>query len=88
MRTARGSVSFKHEEDNINTSNPNANVITYFQKPSQSERTITQYKGYSGVDTKVDPKSIIKYPYYKGINFVSNSLSGFIDIFWKRRSLL
>ena len=75
IRTARGSVSFTHAEDINTTSNPHINSSTYFQNSYQVERTITQYKGDFGVDTKLDPKSRVKYPYDKIINFVRNFLS-------------
>ena len=77
MRTAIGSVSFTHAEDTNTTVDPHVNGSNYLQKYSQSQHTITQYKGDYGVDTKVYPKSGIKYPYDKVINFFSNFSSGF-----------
>ena len=77
MRIVRGSVSLTHAEDTNTTSIPHINGSTYFQKSSQSERTITKYKVDSGVDTKVDTKSGIKYSYDNIINFVRNFPSGF-----------
>ena len=81
MRTARGSVSLKNAEETDTTKNPHINGSTYFQKPSQAERTTTQYKRDSSVDTKLDPKSGIKYPYDNIINFVRNFSSGFRGFF-------
>ena len=72
MRTARVSVSFAHAEDTNITRNIHINSSTYFQQYYQAEHTITQYKGYSGVDTKLYPKKWINYPYEKIINFASN----------------
>ena len=77
MRTARVSVSFTHADAINTTSNPHVKFINYFQKSSPEERTITQYKVDSGVDTKVYPKKGIKHPYEKVINFVSNFSFGF-----------
>ena len=77
IMTARGLVSFTDAEYTNTTSKYHFNGSTYFQQSSHEERTITPYKGYSGVDTKVDPKNGIKYNYDKVINFVSNFQSGF-----------
>ena len=72
MRTASASVSFTHAEDTNTNRNSHINSITYLQQSSQAEHTIKKYKGDSGVDTKVDLRSRIKYPHDKIINFVSN----------------
>ena len=77
MSTEIYSVLFTHEEDTNTTKNPNINNSIYFQHSSQAEHAITQYKEDSIVDTKGDPKSGIKYPYEKIINFVSNFPYGF-----------
>ena len=82
MRKARGSIPFTHTYNTNTTINPHVSCSTYFQKSSQSERTITQYKEYSGVDTKIDTKNEMKYPYDKVINFVSNFQSGFRGYFY------
>ena len=81
MKKERGSVSFTHAEDTSNSGKPNINSSTYFQQSYQVERTITQYKGDHGVDTKVDPKSGIEYPYDKIVKFVSNFPSCFRGFF-------
>ena len=81
MRTAIGSVSFTHAEDTNTTVDPHVNGSNYLQKYSHSQHTITQYKGDYGVDTKVYPKSGIKYTYDKVINIVSNLPYGFISYF-------
>ena len=81
MRTEIGSVSFTHAEDTNTTSNRHIKSSTYFQKSYQVERTITQYKEGSGVDTKLDPRSIIKFPYDNIINFVINFPSCFRGCF-------
>ena len=82
MRTARGSVSFTHAEDTNTTVNPHINSSTYFHQSSQAERTITQYKIDSSVDTKLDPESGIKYPYDNIIKFVRSFPSGFRGFLW------
>ena len=46
-----------------------------------------QYKGDSCVDTKVDPKGGIKYPYNKVIKFVRNLQYGFIGFIFVERKI-
>ena len=81
IKTSRGSVSVKHAEYTNTTNNPLVNSSNYLRKSSEVERTITQYKGDHGVDTKVDPKSGIEYPYDKIVKFVSNFPSCFRGFF-------
>ena len=81
MTIARGYVSFTHAVDTNSIDNTHINGSSYFQKFSKAERTITQYKGHSSVDTKVNPKIRIKYPHENIINFGRNFPSNFRG-FW------
>ena len=65
MRTARSSVSFIDAEYTSTTRKTHVSGSNYFQQSAQTEGTITRYKGDSGADTKVHPKSVIKYSYSK-----------------------
>ena len=88
--TSRGSVSFTQgepadehatnsQQELLPTKYPTDNV--YFQQSSQSETTITKYKGDYILETKTDSKTYISYPYYKEYDFTSRYTINFCGCF-------